>query len=172
MFTNSCKTNVSAQKIRTLMTRISNCDAVIDDHKENPNSYYVKAGALVELYQLTGDQKYIKDALLTYSIAVKLNPENALYLIDRAQCRIIIGLNQIDVTQYNLTSEDLVNQNDLTQEGLTQFDLAEIDLKEAAKLPEEDDVGGKHTINQIEKVKKDLAQFQKDLHPTQSSMTL
>lgn len=144
MFTSKKLVGSDESDIKVLMTRIGNCNAILEDDKENSNSYYVKAGALIELSELTNDgvkkQNYIQDALNNYDMAVKFNSKNSLYIIDRAKCHIILG----------------------------QYDLAQIDMTDASKLVPTGMMGN-HIRTQIEQVQKQLENTKEQVNINQSS---
>jgi tetratricopeptide (TPR) repeat protein len=68
-----------------LLNKIKLADRCIIIDAEDHNSYYVKAVALIELWQLTKEASYFESAIDSYTGAINLAPDNALYLCDRGK---------------------------------------------------------------------------------------
>ncbi len=79
------------QSIETQNQSIERCDRQIKSHPDRPNNYYLKAGALVKLSEITGDNTYYDQALVCYNKAIDLSPQNGQYLADRSKLHIAMG---------------------------------------------------------------------------------
>jgi len=76
----------SNRKASGIQRDIKMYDRSIKKDPNNPDSHYMKAGALVKLGDLVdGTGNRYNEALDSYSAAVNLDPEHPLYLIDRAK---------------------------------------------------------------------------------------
>lgn len=106
-------------KLARLQRELKSDERMIKHHPEIDLGYFAKATTLMKLYHLTTNVDYINAALDCYNQAIKLNPENLTYILDRAICHI--------------------NRNDK--------DSAHGDLNKASALPEESGVMGSWARN-------------------------
>ncbi len=82
-------------KERALKNEIKVCNDTLKEDSKDEQAYNLKGKALVKLAELTGDatQKstYQQQALECYNKAITLNPNNAVYLVDRSKLHILMN---------------------------------------------------------------------------------
>ncbi|MCC2646205.1 MAG: Tetratricopeptide repeat-containing protein [Rickettsiaceae bacterium] len=117
-------------EIKDLLDKISDCDYGIAHAPQRPSFYNSKAKALVKLYKLINDKKYIEEALTCHSKAVELAPYDRLYLAERSKLYTEIG-------EVNLAIKDLVEiiklpkSNDFIKDTAVKYifdDIMAIDI--------------------------------------------
>ena len=127
-----------AREVKGLENDIALYDKQIKRHPEESNNYYIKAGALLDLAKVVEKQdsnKYLDEALKAYDEAIKLEPENTLYFVDRS--KLYVQLDKIG--------------------------LALEDIRKIGTLPQDDGVIGIYVKNTVEEVSKlDSIQSQVD----------
>jgi tetratricopeptide (TPR) repeat protein len=101
-------------RIEELKDDIIRYDKTIKRHPDEPNNYYLKAGALKELGlgQLTEDNSYYEQALECYSTAITLDPQSGLYLVDRSRLYVEVGAPEKAVQDMKKISELHIAETD------------------------------------------------------------
>lgn len=129
MFFNKKSTHFDT--VESLKAEIGLYDRTIKRHSDDHNTVSLKADALMKIFQLTGEETYLNEALNCYNLAIRIAPENVLYIVNRATCYI----------------------------NLKQNDLASADLEKAKSLlPTLDDVVvSAHIRSEVEKIEQYLS---------------
>lgn len=78
-------------KIQDLESDIKSYDRSLKRKPNEGNTHYLKGKALYELGNLTGESLYYQKALASFSTAIELEPENAMYAVERSKLHAAMG---------------------------------------------------------------------------------
>ena len=102
-------------RIKPLLNEIEFCVTSLEEDPDSANLYYQKACALLKLYLINNDVSRLNQALSDCNKAVKLDPLNPLYLIDRANLYVKTAQTSLEVEKHlKLANEDIEKVNNLT----------------------------------------------------------
>jgi tetratricopeptide (TPR) repeat protein len=96
---------ISNQEVEGLIKKLKLCDISLKKNSQDHNSHYVKATNLFKLGTIVGERKYFYEALDSYTNAINIDKENALYLSDRSKVYVKLGETELAVRDFELINK-------------------------------------------------------------------